>query len=49
MIYSMYCALTNSPAISLVLNQLVSIFITTEFEDRKQVGIFKKIILLKTS
>lgn len=42
MIYSMYWALTNSPVISLVLNQLVSIFSTTELGDRKHVGIKKK-------
>lgn len=46
----MYYALTNSPLISLILNQLTLTFIiTTEFGGRKQVGIEKRIIRLKAT
>lgn len=37
MIYYVYYALTNSPVVSLILNQLTLTFITTEFGGRKQV------------
>ena len=37
MIYYVYCALINSPVVSLILNQLTLTFITTEFGGRKQV------------
>lgn len=39
MIWSTYYALTNSLVMPLVLNQLILIFITPEFGDRKKAGI----------
>lgn len=39
MVWSVYCALTNSPVTPGVLNQLILIFITPAFGDRKKFGI----------